>query len=466
MDYVIKNAQIYHPESGSYSYYDVGVKNGRIERIDTNISNSKRIIDADGLALVPGFIDIHMHEDPIDVNSKSSNRFYTAECMLKMGVTTVIGGNCGFSPNDIGSYFNYIDKYGAPVNTMLYSGYNTIRGNIGSSNKSESIYKQGDVYRNLKSEEIEKLIPYIRKHMDDGSIGLSFGLEYAPGISTDEVIKVVRVLKDYENSIFSSHYRYDSDRALESVDESIFTAKETKIPYQFSHIGSCCAFGDMEEALKRIDDAISSGIEIGIDCYPYGAFSTLIGSTVFDDGCFEKWRVGYDSVMPTEGKYKNQYCTEEIFNYLRENEPNTRIVCFAMNEEEVYSAYKNPHVMVGSDGKLKDGQGHPRGAGTFPRVLGKLVREDNLLTFEEAVKKMTLMPANRLGLKTKGRIEEGCDADITILNKNTILDNASYLEPSLAPTGIEYVFVNGILALEKGKVQNINAGKSLRRNNI
>ncbi len=122
MDYVIKNAQIYCPEQNNYFYDDLGIKNGKIERIDGTISNGKTVIDAKGLTLVPGFIDIHMHEDPIDVNNPN-NRFYSAECMLNMGVTTEVGGNCGFSPMDIENYFKYIDKYGSPTNTVLYSGY-------------------------------------------------------------------------------------------------------------------------------------------------------------------------------------------------------------------------------------------------------------------------------------------------------------------------------------------------------
>ena len=465
MDYVIKNAQIYCPEQNNYFYDDLGIKNGKIERIDGTIFNGKTVIDAEGLTLIPGFIDIHMHEDPIDVNNPN-NRFYSAECMLKMGVTTEVGGNCGFSPLDIESYFKYIDKYGSPTNTVLYSGYNTLRSIIESDTKSKSAYKVGDVYRNISEYEINKIIPIIRKHMNDGAIGLSYGLEYAPGISTDEVIKTVNILKDYDNSIFASHYRYDADKALEAVKENILIAKETKIPYQFSHIGSCCAFGNMEEALLMLDDAINKGIDISIDCYPYDAFSTLIGSTVFDEGCFEKWGTSYDSVMPTEGKYKNQLCTEESFNYIRENEPNTRVVCFVMRESDVNIAYNNPHVMVGSDGKLVNFQGHPRGAGTFPRVLGKLVRENKILTFEDAINKMTLMPANRLGFSAKGRIKEGCDADITIINRDTIIDNATYMEPALAPTGIEYVFVNGILSVKKGNIESFKSGKPIRRDSI
>jgi len=465
MDYIIKNAEIYDPEEGKYAYKDIGIKNGKIEKIDSNISLAKQIIDAKGLSLVPGFIDLHIHEDPIGIDS--SNRFFTEECMLRMGVTTVVGGNCGFSPSKIGDYFKYLGKHGSPTNTLLYSGYSVIRSMLGNKiNDNVSSYRLGDVYKSLEIYEIDKLKPIIRKHMDEGALGLSFGLEYTPGIDAEEIIRVVEVLSDYNNSLVASHYRYDANRSLESIDESIFIAEKTRIPFQFSHIGSCSAFGYMEESLNKLNIARNKGIDISMDCYPYDAFSTLIGSAVFDEGCFERWGVDYNVVLPTEGKYKGQYCTKEMFNYLRKNEPNTRVVCFVMNELEVNMAYKHPEVMVASDGKIKNGQGHPRGAGTFPRVLGKLVRKDKILSFEEAIKKMTLMPANRLGFKTKGRIKEGCDADITIINKDTIIDNADYMEPSLPPFGLEYVFINGKLALEKGEIVNLNAGKAIRRQDI
>lgn len=466
MDYIIKNAEIYDSELGKYFYKDIGIKDGIIQKIDNNISTGKQVIDAKGLTLVPGFIDLHIHEDPM--SPEGDIRFYTQESMLNMGVTTVVGGNCGFSTKDIGGYFAYIDKNGSPVNTLLYSGYSEIRSMLSSDTDSGngSSYRLGDVNKTLNASEIQSLIPFIRKHMDEGALGLSFGLEYTPGTGTEEVISVVKPLADYDKALVSAHYRYDNERCLESIDECINIAEKTKVPFLFSHIGSCAAFGYMNEALERLSLARDRGIDISVDCYPYDAFSTLIGSTVFDDGCLEAWGVGYDAILPTEGKYKNQYCTKETFDYIREFEPDTRVVCFAMNQEEINLAYKNPNVMVASDGKIKDGQGHPRGAGTFPRVLGSLVRDQEILTFEEAIKKMTLMPANRLGFKNKGRIKEGCDADITILNKDTIIDNASYEDPSLAPTGIEYVFVNGKLALEKGKAIKLNAGKSIRRQDI
>jgi len=467
MDYLIKNACIYDPESGNRKISDLGIKNGIIERIDSNISFGKEVIDAEGLSLVPGFIDIHMHEDPIE--DDGTNYFNTEECMLKMGVTTVVGGNCGFTPKNMDDYFKYIKANGAPANTLMYLGYNTIRGMLDEDQGSTgSAYRLGNVDRSLTQSEIEILKSIVRKSMKIGAIGVSFGLIYTPGITTEEIIQIVKVLGDYKNPMTAYHHRNYASKCLLTVDENIQIANEAKVPFQFSHIGSCAAYGHgyMKEALEKLDKAISDGIDISIDCYPYNAFATLIGSTVFDEGCFEEWNCDYSSVLPTEGKYKNQYCTKESFEHLRKNEPNTRVVCFAMNEEDVQMALKNPNVMVGSDGKISRGQGHPRGAGTFPRILGKYVRENGILTFEEAIKKMTLMPANRLGFTKKGRIKEGCDADITILNNKTVNDNASFMEPTLPPTGIEYVFVNGILSMKNGVILKRNSGKLIRRQEI
>ncbi len=466
MNYLIKNVEIYDPESNSYKKEDLYINKGKIEKIakDLNLP-SEKIIKGEGLTLVPGFIDIHTHEDPIEKDSQV--RFHTQEAMLNMGVTTVVGGNCGFSPKDISEYFGYIDQYGSPINILLYGGYNYIRSTLSpSSSKSGSSYKLGDVHKILSPGEIEKLNPLVKQFMDQGALGLSFGLEYSPGTTTEEVIQVINMLKPYENSLAAAHYRYDNKRSLEAINECIHIAKTTGLPFIFSHIGSCSAFGYMEESLKLLSGAIGDGVDIIADCYPYNAFSTRIGSTVFDDGCFESWGKGVESIFVTEGKYKNHYCTEEIFDYLREYEPDAYVVAFVMDQDEVNLALKDPNVMIASDGNLTNGQGHPRGAGTFPRVLGKISREEEILSFEEAIRKMTLMPANKLGFSSKGRIKVGCDADITILNKKTIIDKASYDNPTKAPEGIEYVFVNGELVLEGGKIINKTSGKAIRRQEI
>ena len=221
----------------------------------------------------------------------------------------------------------------------------------------------------------------------------------------------------------------------------------------------------MEKALKLLEDAHADGVDIMADCYPYTAFSALIGTTVFDEGCFERWGADYSSLMVAEGPFRNQFCTPELFYKLRETAPNTRIIGFVMSEEGVDYALRHPMVMVGSDGRFANGFGHPRGAGTFSRVLSRYVREKQLLTFEQAIDKMTIMPAERLHLRKKGRIQEGCDADIVILDRNLIRDGATFSDPLLSSEGIHAVIVNGEVCLRHGRY-TANAGRPIRRQEI
>ena len=200
--------------------------------------------------------------------------------------------------------------------------------------------------------------------------------------------------------------------------------------------------------------------KLNYDTYPYNAFSTYISSTVFDEGCLEAWGKDYSDLLLTDEPYKNVRCTEEIFRECREKYPNMLVVAFVMNEAEIAAAIANKHGMVASDGIINHGNGHPRAAGTFPRVLGKYVREDKVLTLIDALRKMTLEPAKRLLMENrKGVIKEGADADLTIFDPETILDGATFAELDIAPTGIDYVIVNGKLAMDHNEMKSETYGK-------
>ncbi|MBK5261817.1 MAG: amidohydrolase family protein [Peptostreptococcaceae bacterium] len=463
IDILIKNGVVYDPETELCKHMNVGLNKGKIAVITTEDLEANEIIDASDLYIVPGFIDIHIHEDPMI--GKIIN-FSTERAMLRMGVTTAVGGNCGFSPNNMNEYIEYISKNGAPINTMLLQGYNVIRGRFFSDTEGQSTYRQGDVFAAITNQQIELAKNNIKESMEAGAAGLSFGLEYTPGCELEEMVKVCDVLKQYKNALIAVHYRYDADRCLESINECIELSRRTGVALEFSHIGSCSGYGDlkyMENSLELLKQARSEGVDITSDCYPYTAFSTLIGSTVFDDGCLEKWNVGYDAILPTQGRYKNQYCTKEIFDYLRNEEPDTRVVCFAMKEENVFLAYKDENMIVASDGKFINDQGHARTAGTFPRVIGLVSREKGVLTFKEAIKKMTLLPANRMHLSNKGRLQEGMDADITIINRDTVIDANTFISPAERPKGIEYVIVDGNIALKNGEIVAENKGQFIKR---
>ncbi len=463
MDLFIKNGTVFDPETGLCGKRNIAVKDGKIAALTDEDLDAETIIDAEGLYVVPGFIDIHIHEDPL-INGEID--YSTERAALRMGVTTVVGGNCGFSPEDLEHYLTCMKRQGAPVNTMLLQGYNTIRGKFFKDAAGQSAYRQGDVYASISQPQIEAAREEVRKSLELGAAGLSFGLEYTPGCAFDELVSVCSVLKDYPNALITVHYRYDAEKCLDSVRECIALSRETGVPLEFSHIGSCAGYGDkryMEEALSLLQAAREEGVDITADCYPYNAFSTLIGSTVFDEGALEKWGVGYDAILPIQGRYKNCFCTKEIFDYLRKEEPDTRVVCFAMREENVYRAYEDDTVIVASDGKFVEDQGHARTAGTFPRVLGLLCREMGILTFEKAIEKMTLLPANRMSLTGKGRLQAGKDADITILDRNAVREGNTFVEPAKAPLGIACVIVNGSIAMCDGDIQSAAEGVFIKR---
>lgn len=453
MKIIIKGGRVIDPETSSDRVTDVTVSEGKILRIGDTSEAADCEIDAQGKVVCPGFIDIHMHEDrTIPKDSRKLIETRALECMLNMGVTTAVGGNCGESPEDFGGYAGMLEKTGSPVNFCCYMGHKTLRETVGLS----------DPYIPASGSQIEEIKILLKKALEGGCIGISFGLEYTPGASTEEMIALGNVLHAYENRLMAAHYRYDADRALEALQELIHVSQKTQIPMQISHLGSCCAFGNMKQGLELIDDAKRQGIDVQADCYPYDAFSTTIGSPVFDPGCFERWKSSYGAILVAEGKYRGNYCDESIFNDLRKNYPETIVVAFVMKQDEVIQALQHPGIMVASDGYIHDGQGHPRIAGTFPRVLGRFVRQEKALELIEALSKMTVLPAKRLNLSNKGRLREGFDADIVIFDPERIIDRATFENPLESPFGIEWVIINGEVALKHGYPVKTDTGKIIR----
>ncbi|MTI46643.1 MAG: amidohydrolase family protein [Firmicutes bacterium] len=454
-DIKILNGRLFDFDTGRSDIKDIGIRDGKIEAIGSLSDEGKIEINAKEKVISPGFIDIHMHEEVIG-NSADGDDYDIANRMLTMGATTCVSGCCGNNRQSLDDFFGFIDKNGAPVNYLSFIGHNYLREKVGIN----------DRYREAKKEEIEKMKRMIiHDVIDNQAIGISFGLEYSPGVTIDEIISLCEAVKD-EDILLSAHYRKDAKYGIDSIKEMIEISKITKQPMQISHIGSCTAFGMMKESLNIIQSAIDEGIDVAADCYPYNAFSTYIGSAVFDEGCFELWNKSYDSILLTEDPYKGVRCDKELFYKVREEYPQMLVVAFVMAEEEVIEAIKAPFVSVASDGLFRRGQGHPRGSGTFPRVLGRFVRDRKELTLIDALKKMTIVPAKRIGLKNKGNIKEGMDADIVIFNPDTIIDGATFEEPNLPPKGIDYVILNGKIAVENNKILENRLGKVIRRNEL
>lgn len=444
-DMVINNGILTDPVNGQQKG-NIGIKAGKIASISLEKLNGKREIDAAGKVVSPGFIDIHMHTEP----PSKKNSYEVLDYMALMGVTTAIGGNCGIGEGDVTPCAKVLQETGVPINFASFIGHAGLRVMVGCH----------DHYQPVSDEKIALMGEILKKGLEQGALGLSFGLEYVPGTSFKEMLYLSEIVASIPGRLVSAHYRYDAERALEALAEMVIIARETKVRFQVSHIGSCSALDSrMAESLRMLESAHNAGIDIMADVYPYAAFCTTVGSAVFDAGCFERWGVGCDAILPMEGKYRGERCTEETFAYLRESEPEGLVVAFVMNEDEVMEAMAHPLVMVASDGHIREGQGHPRGAGTFPRLLGRYVREKGCLDLLTAIQKITLLPARQLGLDhKKGRILEGYDADITIFDAETIIDQSTFPEPAKVPLGIENVLVGGIEVAAHGQLTGNKPG--------
>lgn len=451
LDIKIVNGKIIDVENKAIIEGDIGIKDGKITDIGSLSAEAGHIIDARGKHISPGFIDIHMHEEDFTLTKKKE--YDISDTMLNMGVTTCAVGNCGNNRQGIKELYDFINEKGNPVNYLSYIGHNFLRVEAGNT----------DIYKKSSKEQIEKMQKYVAEAIDFGAIGVSYGLEYCPGIDTEEAIAITKEIQGRDDLLLAAHYRKDAIHALESINEMAYIGKEAKIPFQISHLSSCSAFGNMTEALNLIQEIRDRGTDILVDAYPYDAFCTYIGSAVFDEGCFETWGKSYDAIMLTEEPYKGIYCDKELFEKVRKEYPRMLVVANVMNEEEIIEALNHPLVMAASDGIYRNHSGHPRGAGTFPRIIGRFVRDMEVMEFFDAVYKMTHMPAKRLQLNKKGIIKAGYDADITIFNYDTIIDKATFREPQLRPEGIDYVIVDGRLAVEKGKTVNNTSGRFYKR---
>ena len=392
-----------------------------------------------------------MHEDMYHKEEDYLDE-WIAKSMLNMGVTTCIGGNCGINLTEPLTYLDAVDRLKLPVNIGLMAGHTNIR---------ECVVENSDKYNPIQTDDIKKIMYTAREYLEGGCFGISYGIRYVPGITELELIEVSKACKP-ENKIINAHVRDDAKNIIWATKEFIKVGMKLDIPIQNSHIGSMGGYGQMKELLRLLDSVKSSGLDITSDCYPYYAFSTRIGETTYDDGFLERYNIDYDSIEISEGKYKGQRCTKNIFDELRKNSPDTITVGHVMNEKDIDMAILHPNVMIASDGFLHNEQGHPRAAGTFPRLIDKYVKTGKLSLYD-AINKMTTMQAKKLGLSNKGNLSKGSDADITIFSYDEIKDNATFDNPIKKPDGIKYVLIKGSVALKDGEIVNGKLGTSVRR---
>ncbi|MGM9582431.1 MAG: amidohydrolase family protein [Phascolarctobacterium sp.] len=453
MTTLIKNGLVLDPANLIQAKLNLLLADGKIQQVTRDEPEADLVIDARDKVVCPGFIDIHMHEDYVGADGRIEDDDAKSifRCSLRMGVTTVLGGQCGINRYDPVQYLDLVERDGAPVNVALLVGHGFVREACGNKDK----------YGPATPQELALMEKKIEEALDAGCFGVSYGMRYVPGLDEQEMLQTARPCVA-QGKMIAAHVRDDAAGIFAATREFLDIAKKLGIPAQYSHIGSMAGFGQMEEFLSLVAEYKMNGVDVSCDCYPYYAFSTMIGATTYDDGWMERYQCGYDVIEMCEGKYKGQRCTKEIFAEERREHPEHLTVCHVMKEADVDLALRTLNVMLGSDGIMNNGQGHPRAAGSFPRLFSEFVRKGKL-SLDEAVRMCTAMPAQKLGLTNKGHLRAGADADIVIFDPATIRDRATFEQPTLPGEGIAYVFIGGEIAAQDGKVVSARLGRALRK---
>lgn len=444
----IENGRVIDPANRVDSRLNLVLQDGKVETLTREQVPADLRIDAKNKVVCPGFLDIHMHEAQVrDLEDLEHSIF---GCMLRMGVTTMLGGNCGDNILPPKEYFALAEA-GLPANLALLAGHGAARDFLGIH----------DRYVTLTDEQISQVRDVLEQWLEEGCYGISYGIRYYPGMDRRELMATA-ALCQRDHLLVSAHVRDDAAYIYDSITEFLEPGWAYGLKMQVSHLGSMGGYGQMAGVLAQLDQARLEGLDVMADCYPYSAFSTQIGETTYDPGFLERYQCGYDAIILCDGPYQGQHCTEELFHKLRKEAPETITVAHVMKPEDVALAMEHPAVMLCSDGLMHARQGHPRAAGTFPRLIAEYVRGGKLSLYQ-AIEKMTAMPAQRIGLEQKGSFTPGSDGDVVIFDPETIRDRATFQEPDLSPEGIDYVLVGGEIACDHGVIVRDRLGRVLRR---
>ena len=528
-DVLIVNGRIFDGTGNPWFYGDVGIVGDKIAAIGRRLrGDAKTVIDASGLAVSPGFIDMHSHSDlELLVDGRALSK-------IMQGVTLEVIGNCGGSAaplndflkahmekfvlpdfegavklewNTLGEYFKKLEESGISLNVASHVGHSNVRACVIGFEKREP-----------KPEELEEMKRLVEEAMLDGAIGMSTGLIYPPSsyAKTEEIIELAKVVAKH-GGIYASHIRGEGETLLEAVKEAIRIGEEAGLPVEISHFKASgkSNWGKIRDAARLIEEAREKGVDVTADQYPYTASSTSLSALLPDwahEGGSEKLlerlkspdaRTTILEHLKRYSRLESDYWDRIVISYLSKNlnflgksikeisdilglspeetviklliEEESRVshINFNMCDEDVEFAMRKPWIMVGSDGSavapegvLGKGKPHPRYYGTFPRFLSLYVREKRVLTLEQSIRKMCYLPAWRLGFRDRGIIREGAYADIVIFNPKTVKDNATFTDPHKFPTGIIHVLVNGVPVVFDSKHTGAKPGRVLRRKKV
>jgi len=528
-DAVILNGKIIDGSGNPWYLGDVGIRGDRIEAIGKLQGvQAKRIIDAHGLVVAPGFIDmLGQSEFPLLIDNRAINK-------LSQGITTEITGEGGSAApqnaitikaampglepyhltidwTDLAGYFRRLEKQGTPLNLGTY---------VGAAQVREAVI--GDDNRAPTSQELERMKALVRQAMEQGALGVSTALIYPPGhyAKTDELIELAKVASEY-GGIYASHMRSEGKSEMAAIDEALEIGRQAHIPVEIFHlkVAGKSRWGSMPQVIAKLQAARDSGIDVTADLYPYLAGATALASALppwVADGGMDKllerlrdpairtrikkemaedhpdWENLYlasggpsgvmvasvveQSLKPLTGKtvaqiaqQQNKDPLEALFDLVLADKGRSGALYFIASEDDLQYGLKQPWTSIGLDfnempldGPLFEPHSHPRGFGSMPRFLGHYVRDLHLLPLDQAIRKITSLPAQREHLRDRGLLKEGFFADITIFDPATIIDKATYTDPARLSIGVKYVFVNGQLEFADGKMTGVNAGSALR----
>jgi dihydroorotase/N-acyl-D-amino-acid deacylase len=531
-DVLIRGGRVVDGTGNPWVYADVGIAGDRITLVGRPPADARagRVIDARGLIVAPGFIDmLEQSEWNLLIDKQAVSK-------LTQGITTgITGEGVSIAPQndetladrkdfiehvhltvdwrDLDGYFRRLEKQGAGINLGTYVGATQVRR-----------YVMGSVDRAPTAEELARMEQLVEQAMRQGAMGVSTSLIYAPAAyaKTDELITLAKVASRY-GGVYASHIRNEGDREMEALDEAFRIGREASIPVEIWHlkVAGRQNWGKMPSVIAAIEGARASGLDVTANQYPYIASGTSLGATIpakYHEGGSQAfvsrlqdaqvraairqelggasgsgnaenmWRgtggpqgILVSSVLDSalkhyEGKTIAQIASDEhkdpldaLMDVVIAGKDHVGAVYFTMNEDDVKFAMQQPFVSVGTDagaanfqGPLSESKTHPRAYGSFPRILGRYVREQHLVTLEQAIRKFTSLPAQRMGLRDRGLLRQGAFADVTIFDPATVNDVATFEDPHRTSVGIEYVIVNGVVSLEHGKITGRLGGRPVR----
>lgn len=497
-DLVIINARIIDGTGNPWFFGSIGIKDGKIAGIgDFDARSAGRVIDAGNKIVAPGFIDVHSHTESIYENPAAEN-------FIRMGVTSLITGNCGGSVVEVGKFLNRAKEVPIAVNIGTLIAHGSVR---------EEVVGLDD--RQPTPDEQTRMNQLVETAMKEGAVGLSTGLIYVPGTyaKTEEVVELARVAAKYKG-IYASHIRDEGSKVVEAINEAINIGEKAHLPVEISHfkIASKNLWGQSDKTIGLVKAARERGIQVTIDQYAYTASSTSL------DARFPEWAIAggrTEGIRRIEDPETRKRIIKDLkeslklkgfkdfsFAYVADYKPDPRfngkniaeitqmvrgtkkldaqieqmfemyktgrvqMVYHTMDERDIQNIMRQPFTMIAADSGVREfGEGvpHPRGYGNNARVLGRYVRELKVITLEDAIRKMTSLPAQTFRLQNRGILKEGFAADIVIFDENKITDKATFENPHQYAEGFQTVIVNGQIVFSENKMTGTLPGRALVR---